>query len=1771
MKKIFTLLGAAILSLVATASAQSIYLLGSGDGLSWESFPGKEVTLQDGYYTTTINNLTEFKFSKNKATGWDGTGQFNDGCYITSGSFGDAVLNSGGQTLNLTPGSDPNISAPWKGNYTIKIKEDFSTITLSTSTPKPTSFPDVYVRGDMNSWGTSANWKFSTEDGVTYTLKNVTINPNVGFKIADADWSAINFGKGSMAPTGTQNLTYNSANITLTQAFTGDLTFKIVSARSSATLTFSESGGEVVPTYPAKLYAIGNVNGNGFAENTGVEMTKVSDGVFELKGATLSNGGTSYFAFTANLGNWDVINAERYGPTSKDFPAVIGSNVIGMYGDTSYKLADGNYDFTVDLTKNTLTIAYAGGEITYPELYIRGSFTGTDWAASPEYKFTNEKNVYTLSGISIPANGEFKVANDSWGISFGGEGDYQDGVTVALSNGVVANAYSGGNNFIINEALKDVTVTFTYDPTGTSTILVKGTVDSTVEPEPEPELYLRGSFIGTEWSAEENFKMTASDNVYTISGVNIPADAQFKVGSSDWKVSYGGTGLGGDDQTPYTLTNGVEADAWKDSSINFTVAKAINNATVTLTVNPTGASKIKVEGTEETVDPNPGDIELNATFNCTTYETLKSYIPSLPAASAWPTDPATPANKYYNVTSMTTNGIVIDFDAHGATGTAAPKVYEYTGKYDLRCSANNTFTVTAPTGYNLVSIEFAGSASTASTINKLQLGNPAVGTLTDNSSTANGKKMSWAAGNNDIHSVEFMATGNVRYATIDVVLVEVEDTPTQTLTLTGEFAGVKDQGEGMGGITATIKWTLTGDPVIEDYNSAKVYYQLAKKGQTPSEVLQNAMHNTGDSYQATLNYLDAATDYVITAYAEYNGAKSETNAIEFSTNDLPPTITFGSYEAVTTETTADITFKYTTTNWKEGYSVKIYSFDLGDWDRPEDISYNGGESEGTLHITDLQPDKEYSYSVTLYVMNGDTQLANAESKIITFTTQKAQTLSITGEVDTVKDQGAGMGGMTAVINLTVTADPAVDFSNVKVYYQIVKKDETSSDYETAQNYGGGEFVIRQSFLEPTTEYVVNAYAVYDGTQSNTWSDTFTTPAPAPTITWGSYEAETTETTADITFKYTTTNWQEGYSVKIYAFDRDDWNRPDDINLNGGESEGTLNLTDLEPGKDYTFTVTLYVMNGATQLANTPSQAITFTTKEAAKDVVLTISNGQVMAQDRGSYGGATLSMNWEVTTDPQVEDASDVKLFYQVVKDGNSATEEWSEATYNYGSYRAEKTDLEYNTKYTVLAYAQYETFESAKWTYEITTPVASPVITWGDYSPSVTSNSATVTFNYTTTNWSDDYTVKIEAMDNETYASTFGTGNATTGTIEFTDLEPGTDYNYVVLLYVMKGNETVARTLGDGISFTTPAAAASLKLNESGVSYNVYPNGSVSFTVNESAITSENVADDAVIDVYYQLNGADSYTKAENNGRGSYTFDISGLNYQTQYQVNIYAATGEGTDMIKSNTVNVIFTTPAAQASVNVISVEESDVTSTTATVTVSVVSENVPEGGSVKVYLTDDNSINLEQTVAEGQQTATFNLTGLTGGTSYVLYASAQVLNSHDDVIANSMEMSVEINTPADVIPATVAIENATAAAEETTAVITVEYAANNIPEGAMIYAQAQYEIDDARTIVKTDSQAASEDGVVVVNLDNLTADTNYAVLINIYLTDADGNIIAGSDSQIVNFTTEASAITAIEAEMLEGVRYFDLNGHEIKRQPAPGIYIRVKDNQATKVIIK
>ncbi len=85
----------------------------------------------------------------------------------------------------------------------------------------------VYLRGDFNSWGATDAYKFSTDDGVEYVIKGVTIPQGDEFKIGDADWSEVDYGGATDIVIGSIPLRFQGGNCTTAGTFVGDITFNL--------------------------------------------------------------------------------------------------------------------------------------------------------------------------------------------------------------------------------------------------------------------------------------------------------------------------------------------------------------------------------------------------------------------------------------------------------------------------------------------------------------------------------------------------------------------------------------------------------------------------------------------------------------------------------------------------------------------------------------------------------------------------------------------------------------------------------------------------------------------------------------------------------------------------------------------------------------------------------------------------------------------------------------------------------------------------------------------------------------------------------------------------------------------------------------------------------------------------------------------------------------------------------------------------------------------------------------------------------------------------------------------------------------------------------------------------------------------------------------------------------------------------------------------------------------------------------------------------------
>lgn len=266
----------------------AIYVVGNGDGMTWD-LPGTKYTKnEDGNFVLNLSNVSSFKFSTISATEWDGDNGFNAHAYATgSTTFGDDVNLEGGQTLPLIAWGE-NQELPWSADYTITIKGDMTEITAYTATPRPTGAPTVYIRGDMtDDWAALPKWQLTyneADDNYTFECKGETMLPaGQKFKFADSNWGAVNYGSGNLQieldTLGLDEVMTKGGNdMAMLEDFEGRIIFVIDANSAVATfISYNESGVEslVGENGPATYY---NLQGQKVANPERGIYIKVVDG-----------------------------------------------------------------------------------------------------------------------------------------------------------------------------------------------------------------------------------------------------------------------------------------------------------------------------------------------------------------------------------------------------------------------------------------------------------------------------------------------------------------------------------------------------------------------------------------------------------------------------------------------------------------------------------------------------------------------------------------------------------------------------------------------------------------------------------------------------------------------------------------------------------------------------------------------------------------------------------------------------------------------------------------------------------------------------------------------------------------------------------------------------------------------------------------------------------------------------------------------------------------------------------------------------------------------------------------------------------------------------------------------------------------------------------------------------------------------------------------------------------------------------------------------------
>lgn len=198
------------LAVIVPDMPTGIYVRGSING--WDALPEYEFVTTNERDVYIFRNITLAE---------------NDEWKIADSSWGDINLGIGSDAkleVNVpvelaSGGGNIKMEFAFSGNIRLEKKGNKYVMTLQ-SAGAPSG---IYFRGDMNGWDAAKNWEFLTTDADNVLkLGNVTLDPSQGFKVADKDWGAINYGGTAPVIPGTEYvLVYNGENLNVSDAFTG--------------------------------------------------------------------------------------------------------------------------------------------------------------------------------------------------------------------------------------------------------------------------------------------------------------------------------------------------------------------------------------------------------------------------------------------------------------------------------------------------------------------------------------------------------------------------------------------------------------------------------------------------------------------------------------------------------------------------------------------------------------------------------------------------------------------------------------------------------------------------------------------------------------------------------------------------------------------------------------------------------------------------------------------------------------------------------------------------------------------------------------------------------------------------------------------------------------------------------------------------------------------------------------------------------------------------------------------------------------------------------------------------------------------------------------------------------------------------------------------------------------------------------------------------------------------------------------------------------------
>lgn len=351
---------------------ETLYIIGTVDGHEWAPSNGVEMTKDGNAFTANISVVgataeapRAFSFVQDLKLTWDQLNSYNNRIAPTT----DTEL-----TVE-TPGDfeffeDGNYAKAFlitnDGNYTVKA--DFSSMQASIELIPDWTEEPLYLTGTFNNWTPGdENWKLTTTDNVTYTLEGKDFSEGAEFKITGATWE--------------ENPGYTTQNLKMEMdteydcdAVDGGTNMGFNGSATGVSLSFNKETKKVTftgtltppapPAVPETLYVIGEVNGNSWAPETGVAMTKEGD---KFKVQITITDAPKYFSFVVALADsWDNLNVagNRFAPEedteiTPDMPGIFAP--AGASAKSFYITTDGTYNLTADFENMTASVEKEDG------------------------------------------------------------------------------------------------------------------------------------------------------------------------------------------------------------------------------------------------------------------------------------------------------------------------------------------------------------------------------------------------------------------------------------------------------------------------------------------------------------------------------------------------------------------------------------------------------------------------------------------------------------------------------------------------------------------------------------------------------------------------------------------------------------------------------------------------------------------------------------------------------------------------------------------------------------------------------------------------------------------------------------------------------------------------------------------------------------------------------------------------------------------------------------------------------------------------------------------------------------------------------------------------------------------------------------------------------------------------------------------------------------------------------------------------------------------